>query len=113
MAGLTPPRPCGHEYHVRWWTDDAHRAIAQGNDAHGAAGQWVVGDPHHENRAVLGKHYIDRDWDQVRDIFLRYMSTYCHRRHFKYNAASYGNYQNRFHDGYIAALSLNKQVNGC
>jgi hypothetical protein len=106
-------KPCADEYHVRWWKDDSHASIATAPDSHGAAGQWVIGDAHHEDRGYTDGHKIDRDWSTVRNHFIKYMAYYCGRRHFKYNAASYGPYQDFPNDGYIGALGLTPRSAGC
>lgn len=106
-------RSCSDEYHIRWWLDDSHASIAQGNDAHGSTGQWSIGAAHHEDRGTFNGHHIDQPWDQVRDSVLRNMRYYCSRRHFKYHAGSYGPFQGYSHDGYIAALSLKPRSNSC
>lgn len=104
---------CSSEYHVRWWTDEVHASIAQGSDPHGASGQWVVGDPHYEIRTRFGSHKPAKQWSDVRDLFIRYMRYYCGNRHFKYNAASYGPFQGKSHDGWMGALSLTPRASGC
>ncbi len=111
--------PCDDEYHIRFWTDHTHQQIARGSDPHGSLDQWLLGGVHHESRDFpFGSHYIDRPWDQVRDEVLRYMGTYyCHRRHFRYDPASYGNSGTKdhsyFHDGWIGEISLQAVAQGC